>query len=507
MQSAPTTEPQGGAEEPGLKKGALGLASGVVIGVDSTAPGYSIAAVIAGLVLAVGFQTPGIMLLAFVPMVCVATAYYYMNRVDPDCGTTFAWVTRAMGPVLGWVSGWAILVAGIIVIGSLADVASLFTYLLLGMDGAAESKGAVMGLAVFYIVSMTAIAIRGIELSAMTQFVMITLQVTALVAFAVVVLVQVASGDASPTAVDPELSWFSPFAAEGGSSAITAGLLIAIFIYWGWDSAVAVNEESADSSSGPGKAALLSTVILLGVYLLVSTAMVAYAGTSLFGDFEDDPSVLAVIADDALGTAFGKFLILAVLTSALASTQTTVLPSSRTSLSMARSGALPRRLAAIHPSWQTPHVGTVVVAVLATGFYVVFNTFSQNFLFDALTSLGFLIAFNYGMNGFACVVYHRRELTKSARNFFFVGLAPFVGAAFLTYIFIRSAIDLSDPAASSLASSWFGLGPPFVIGVGSLVVGFVIAFVLRARSGGEGFWARRPEVVAPGQISGVPGDA
>lgn len=507
MDGATIAKPEGDVEEPGLKKGALSLTAGVVIGVDSTAPAYSIAAVIGALVLAVGVQTPGIMLLAFVPMVCVATAYYYMNRVDPDCGTTFAWVTRAMGPVLGWVSGWAILMAGVIVIGSLADVASLFTYLLLGMEGAAESKGAVMGLAVFYIISMTAIAIRGIELSAMTQFVMIALQVTALLAFAIVVLIQVATGDASPTSVDPQLSWFSPFAADGGSSAVAAGLLIAIFIYWGWDSAVAVNEESEDADSGPGKAALLSTVILLGVYLLVSTAMVAYAGTALFGDFEDDPSVIAAIADDALGTAFGKFLILAVLTSALASTQTTILPSSRTSLSMARSGALPRRLAEIHPSWQTPHVGTVAVAVLATVFYVGFNTFSQNFLFDALTSLGFLIAFNYGMNGFACVVYHRHELTRSAKNFFFVGLAPFVGGAVLTYIFIKSAIDLSDPAASDLGSSWLGLGPPFVIGVGSLVVGLVIALVLRVRSGGEGFWARRPEVVAPGQISGVPGDA
>lgn len=151
-----------------------------MIGVDSTAPGYSIAAVIGGLILAVGFQAPGIMLLAFVPMVCVAAAYYYMNRVDPDCGTTFSWVTRSMGPTLGWVTGWAILMAGIIVIGSLADVASLFTFLLLDMDGAAESKAAVMGLAVFYIVAMTAIAVRGIELSAMTQFVMIALQVTAL---------------------------------------------------------------------------------------------------------------------------------------------------------------------------------------------------------------------------------------------------------------------------------------------------------------------------------------
>lgn len=144
---------------------------------------------------------------------------------------------------------------------------------------------------------------------------------------------------------------------------------------------------------------------------------------------------------------------------------------------MARMGALPRRLAQIHPSWQTPHVSTLITAALATIFYVAFNTLSQNFLFDA------------------------------PKNFFFVGLAPFVGGVILTFIFIKSAIDLKDPAASDLGSSWLGLGPPFVIGVGSLVVGLAIALVLRARSGGTGFWARRPQVVTPGEIAGLPGEA
>ena len=46
----------------------------------------------------VGLQAPAIMLVAFVPMLFIASAYYYLNRADPDCGTTFTWVTKAMGP-------------------------------------------------------------------------------------------------------------------------------------------------------------------------------------------------------------------------------------------------------------------------------------------------------------------------------------------------------------------------------------------------------------------------
>src|SRR5688572_10632548 len=93
------TAPALGAK--GLKANAIGFGSSVVIGVASTAPGYSLAAVL-GLIVAaegVGVHAPAVLLLAFVPMFLVAMAYKYMNRVDPDAGTTFAWVTRAFGPV------------------------------------------------------------------------------------------------------------------------------------------------------------------------------------------------------------------------------------------------------------------------------------------------------------------------------------------------------------------------------------------------------------------------
>ena len=67
----------------GLKGGAIGLLSSIVIGVSSTAPGYSLAATIGFVVAAVGFQSPAVMILAFVPMLCIAYAYRELNGVDP----------------------------------------------------------------------------------------------------------------------------------------------------------------------------------------------------------------------------------------------------------------------------------------------------------------------------------------------------------------------------------------------------------------------------------------
>ena len=243
------TVEKGGVLDKGLKKDALGFVSSVVIGVASTAPGYSLAASL-GLVVAVtgiGLQAPAVLLLAFVPMLLIASAYYYMNRADPDCGTTFSWVARAMGPSWGWMGGWAIVVADVIVMANLAQIAGLYSFLLVGWQAAAESTLAVTAVGVVWIAVMTAICVIGIELSARTQVGLLGAEIITLVLFAVVALVKVATGDAGPDAVDPSLSWINPFEIDS-FSAMISGVLIAVFIYWGWDSTVTVNEESRDST-------------------------------------------------------------------------------------------------------------------------------------------------------------------------------------------------------------------------------------------------------------------
>ena len=91
----------------------------------------------------------------------------------------------------------------------------------------------------------------------------------------------------------PSLSWFNPF--DLGWTALVDGVLLGVFIYWGWDSGVAVNEESEDSREGPGRAAVMSTIILVLIYLIVSTAAIAFSGTRVLVDNPDD--VLSVLGD------------------------------------------------------------------------------------------------------------------------------------------------------------------------------------------------------------------
>ena len=140
--SSPIGEPPGGK---GLKTGALGLVSSLVIGVASTAPAYSLAATLGFVALVVGIQSPAVMLLAFVPMLFIAAAYYYLNRADPDCGTTFTWVTRAIGPKTGWLAGWGILVTDLVVMPNLASVAGVYTFSLFGAHGIAADSVGILG--------------------------------------------------------------------------------------------------------------------------------------------------------------------------------------------------------------------------------------------------------------------------------------------------------------------------------------------------------------------------
>jgi amino acid transporter len=479
-----------------LEPGAIGFREALAVGLGSTAPAYSLAAVIGTVTVIVGFQAPGALLASFVPMFLIASAFFYMNRADQDAGTTFSWVTRSLGPWLGWLGGWAVCTTGILVVGSLADVGARYSYELVGWDGAAGSKTAVMVLAVTYIVVMTAICILGTELAAGLQEVMIVLQVGALLLFAGIALFKVYDGSAPEGSTKPALDWLSPFAISSTSTLVSA-LLIGVFIYWGWESAVNLTEETRDAARAPGLAAVLSTVILLVTYVGVSVAVVAYAGLDTLAEYDDDDAIFAVLGADVLGSPWDKLVILAIVTSAIASTQTTIIPSSRTSFSMGRQSALPGVFAAVHPRFRTPWFSTSVIAFLAILWYVPLNILSENFLYDTITALSLMIAFYYALTGLACAVYYRRELTKSLKNLLFIGVGPLVGGAILGYLFVKSAIDFYDVENSYTGQGVLGMGVPFVIGIGFMLLGFVLLLLWRL-GGNEPFFGRRAfEAVDP----------
>lgn len=475
--------------EHGLRRDAVGFRAALAVGTASAAPAYSMAAAIGLLVATVGFQAPAVFIIAFVPMVLIALAYRHMNRAEVDCGSTFAWVTRALGPWTGWVAGFVVVAASVIVVGLLAGTAARYAYLLVGWDAAAASTPAVVALGAGLIVLAAAICVRGVQTSVRTQSTLLIVQLAILALFAIVTLARVWAGDAPAGSVEPSASWFSPFAIDE-ISALTAGLLIAVFAYWGWDSALSVNEETRDRSDAPGRAAVWSTVVLLGGYALLATALLAWAGASALGAFADD-TALSTTATQVLGTPLDSLVVLAVLSAALASTQITIMAPARIVLSMSRAGALPAAAGRVHERWRTPHVATVAIAAAAIAWYVGLTVISERFLADSLASLGLLIALYYGLMGVACLAYYRTRAFSSVRTFTAYAVAPLAGVALFAYILVRSISDLTGEAEG--ATMWLGVQAPLVIGGGVVLLGLVLATLRRLRGQSGGFFDRRPD--------------
>ncbi len=496
MVAVATGAPPEDVADKGLKSGALGLISSIVMGVASTAPAYSLAATLGYIAIKVNLVSPLVVLIAFVPMLFVSIGYSEMNKADPDCGTTFTWATRAFGPKTGWFGGWAIVAADVLVMASLAQVAGQYVFLLFntGSIGGNPASGWVLLVGVIWIILMTYICYRGIEVSAMLQRALLGIEVVMLLLLAIVAFVKVGTGKAPPGHITPAWSWFNP--ADIGFSSLIGGMLLMIFIYWGWDTAVSVNEETTDSKRNPGLAAIVSTLLLLATYFLVTLGVQSYAGVGTTGiglkNTANSSDVLSVLGNSIFGTSgFGttltKLLILMVLSSAAASTQTTILPTARTTLSMATYGAIPKSFAKMHKRYFTPTVSTLSMGGISIVLYVWFNYESNgNVIPDAVTALGVFIALYYGLTGFSCAWYYRKVLTRSARDLWMKGILPVLGGLILWFFLVwdlYTAYNFNNTTGASY-TSWSLPFPPhsvvggaFTIAIISGIVGVVLMLV------------------------------
>ena len=483
----------------GLKGGALGLISSVVVGVASTAPAYSLAATLGFVVIYInGLQAPIITVLAFVPMLLISYGYKEMNYADPDCGTTFTWGTRAFGPKTGWLGGWGIVAADVLVMASLAQVAGQYVFLLFNVNGIGSnaSSGWVLLVGIAWIVVMTAICYVGIEVSANFQKALLGIEVTMLLILSIVALVKVGNGTAPPGHLTPSASWFNPFN-NFSASGFMAGFTLMLFIYWGWDTAVSVNEETKDSHRTPGRAAVLSTLILLATYALVVVATQSYAGIGTTGVGLQNPAhtsdVLSVLGSSIFGSSgFGSFmthlLLLMVLSSAAASTQTTILPTARTTLSMAVYKAIPTAFARVHRRFLTPTVSTVAMGLVSIGLYVGMNELASGngVILDSVTALSVFIAFYYGLTGFSCAWYWRNSLRESTRNLWLRGIQPMLGGlilwACIPWLLVHYWKPVNSYTSWTMPLTHWHIGGIFLIMFFTALVGVVLMYVYRAVS-------------------------
>ena len=489
----------------GLSHNSVGVLGSTVLGISSVAPAYALTATIGILVSQAGAKMAVVIIAGFLQMFFAAYAYRELNRVMPDCGTSFTWTSKAFGPYVGWLGGWAAILATAIVLSNLAGVAVEFFYQFLGdafgsrtVAGLWEHPAINIGTCLAFLTLATWVAYRGITTTERVQFILVGFQLTVLLIFAVVAI---AKSGSSETGIAFTWDWFSP--AGLTLSAFIAGLSGSIFAFWGWDTCLTVNEESKGSEKTPGRAALLTVLSILLTYLIVAVATQMYAGIGTeglgLGNEENSANVFGSVAEPVLGHPWHLFLFLAVLASSTASLITTFLPSSRTMLGMAAYKALPPRFASIHPRYLTPSYATVVAGVVAGTFYTVLHILSKNALMDTIYALGIMICFYYGLTAFACIWFFRRELFNNVNSFVFKLLFPLLGGLGLGAVLIITLRDSASPDYGSGAEI-FGVGLVLILGVGLILLGFALMLAWRSVSPaffrGETLQKDTPTIVA-----------
>jgi amino acid transporter len=419
-------------ESAGLKKGALGIWDDVVIAVSSTAPAYSIGTTLAALAAAVALGGPAAIWVGFLPVTGIAIAYYYMNRAQPNCGTSYTWTSKALHPSLGFLSGWVVILTDILfmsVAGPQAGQALLQLFNAWGLSSVGPislDAGNSVAAAIFGIVFLaivTYMVVVGIQLAARLQWVLLAIEYLIVLGFSIIGFFH---GGGTPFS----LNWFNPFAL--GLGGLAAGVVISVFFYWGWDTASTCNEETEEATENPGRAGIIGMFALLVLFLVACTSIQMVLTPDELQ--KNASTTLTAFADKLVGNQLGSLAILAFLSSTVATLQTTLLPSARTAYSMGRDGMLGRIWARIDPRFNTPAIGTIIMGAISAVLVLASLGLGSSLgaiVTAGVTSIGLLVAFYYGLVGISCAVYYRRALGHSLKGLIFAGVVPVVSALIL----------------------------------------------------------------------------
>ncbi|MDR3106892.1 MAG: APC family permease, partial [Bifidobacteriaceae bacterium] len=408
----------------GLAKGSIGLIGAIAIGISCIAPDYTMTATLGGAAGEVKQFVPSIVWLGLIPMLFVALGYRELNRAIPDSGTSFTWGARAIGPRFGWMTGWGLIASTIVVLASLAQIAAVFLFetidWVVRLCGASDwttlsdlNTGKQWYNVLFNVVAVVLLTVgatwfcyHDIQLTARFQYIMVAFQLIAVFIFGVIAVVKHNNGTGPDYGLDFSLEWLNPIALiqhEGlNVSSLISGLTVAVFIYWGWDVVLTITEETKDPQHTPGRAAAWTIVLITVYYLFISISAIMFAGVGkealgLTGkEIEEGENVFAVLAVPVMGQGLAILVFLAILSSSLASLESTFVSPARTMLAMGHYGGLGRRFAKTS-KYATPGTATIVAGTVAAGYYAIMRPISDNVLTDTMYTTAIFICFYYGL--------------------------------------------------------------------------------------------------------------
>jgi amino acid transporter len=454
----------------GLRKGALRAGDVVILSLASSGPTQSIAVTLAALLATVGYASFLPLVICFIPMLGIAIGYQRLNAWQPSAGATYSWVGRALNPHAGFFSGWIMLMY--YCIGTTSLTIPLGTYFLTFFsDSAANNTYAVAAVGTAFDLVVLVIAALGIKLSANFNWGWAIFEYGLLVGFTIAAVVGIYGHHLHHT-VHIASNWFT-LSGAGGFKALISGILLAIFLYSGWDTAAYVGEEAKGKKAGP--AAVTSVVILFVIY---SVVILAFQGVAPNKAMQNNAANILAFVGNLIGGGFWKqVMIVAVLGGTLASLQAAIVSSSRISFAMGRDKVFPRFLGKVDSKHRTPLNATILFGLLNVVFLWAATLIGPlgTALDDIASTLGLMAAIFYLLTASAAVWYYRRVITSSASNLILGGFLPLLGAAFMAFVIIYSL------ATDSLN------GIEIAFGFGFALVGLIISFIV-ARTGHAPFY-------------------
>ena len=446
----------------GLKAGALKTRDVVIMALASSGPTQSIAVSLAAILATVGYAGFIPLVICFIPMLGIALGYQRLNAWQPSAGATFSWVGRVLNPHLGFFSGWIMLLY--YTVGTVSLTIPLGSYVLSFVsDDAANNSVAVAAVGSVLNILVLIVAVAGVEASAKFQWGWAIFEYLLLGGFAIAAIVAISNGSL-PGAVGPTSDWFSVSGA-GGFDALVPGVLLAIFLFSGWDTAAYVGEEAERKHAG--RAAVLSVVVLFFIY---SLAVLAFQGVAPMADMQDHAAnILAFIGTRLGGSFWGSVMIVAVLGGTLASLQAAIVSSSRIGFAMGRARVFPSWFGTVRPSNGIPVNATILFGILNLVFLwgsTLFDSIGEA-LGDVVSTLGLMAAVFYMLTAVAAIWCHRATVLSSAKDFVLGALLPGLGAVFMGAVVVISVASGSLDAVEL----W--------VGVGLVLFGFVLSAISR----------------------------
>jgi basic amino acid/polyamine antiporter, APA family len=309
-----------------------------------------------------GIAGPAVILsfvLAAVACTFSALSYAELASSIPVSGSAYTYTYATLGEIVAWIIGWDLIleygvsVAGIAVgwggnLNAFLDAA--FGFSLPDAISKSPSEGGVFNLpAVFVVLAITLLLVRGVTESARVNLVMVGIKLVVLLFFIAVALVNFSTHN------------FHPFA-PAGTDGVTSAAAIIFFAYIGFDAVSTGSEEAKNPSRDLPLAIIGSLVICTIFYVLTAVGALGIASPD---QMKDSDAPLAAALDQGAGISWAAGILALGAVVAITSVVLVILyGQTRIFFAMCRDGLMPQRLAVVNQRYGTPAVLTIGLGVL-----------------------------------------------------------------------------------------------------------------------------------------------